>query len=414
MRVLRGSAVLMAFGLMASGAWAEVSVTLSPPRAAVSLVVYGNADLTLVREVRTVLLPEGETDVCVEWPGAAIDASSVALRAPDGVTVSAPAQLPGDRDAMHWRLRAQTPGPRDLEITYLTSGIDWKPFYRLTVDEATSTVELEGLVQIRNRSGQAFVSPQVRLIVGELQLVENLADAAWKTLPAYKDQKKNPPSAAGSGLSERYVYDIGALPQLTLDDAYTAAFLPRLKPSGAEILYRLDAAKFGDGVHRLVVFENSAEAGLGEAPIAGADAQVLAVVPSGALPQPSAKVPYTPVGEECEIDLGVTPDVSAERRVMKQQRTNFEFDRFDQVEGYDEREWIEVELENYAAHPLTVEYTDTVPGVWDVAADVPYVEEGTNEVTFRVDLAPHAKQTLSYRLIKRQGRRVRLGPVRPK
>jgi hypothetical protein len=35
-------------------------------------------------------------------------------------------------------------------------------------------------------------------------------------------------------------------------------------------------------------------------------------------------------------------------------------------------------------------------------------------VTFRVELAPQGKETLSYRLIQRQGRRVRLGPVRPK
>ncbi|MBM3471657.1 MAG: DUF4139 domain-containing protein [Armatimonadetes bacterium] len=413
MHVLRVSAVLMAFGL-ASGARAEVSVALSPPRAAVSLVVYGNADITLVREVRTVLLPAGTADVSVEWPAAAVDGSSLSLRAPEGVTVSAPAQPPGKREAMRWRLTAQTPGPRDLEITYLTSGIDWKPYYRLTLDEAGGAVELEGLVELRNRSGQEFEGPEVRLVVGELRLIENLADAAWKTLPAYRDQRKNPPSAAGSGLSERYVYDIGSPPRLTLEDTYTASFLAKIRLTEAQILYRLHPAKYGDGVHRVVVFGNTPEAGLGEIPVAGADAQVMAVTPNGTLPQPSAKVPYTPIGEECEIDLGATPDVAAERRVMKQQRTNFEFDRFDQVEGYDEREWVEVELQNYGTHPVTVEYTDTVPGVWDVAADVPYVEEGMNEVTFRVDLAPQGKETLSYRLIKRQGRRVRLGPVRPK
>jgi hypothetical protein len=106
--------------------------------------------------------------------------------------------------------------------------------------------------------------------------------------------------------------------------------------------------------------------------------------------------------------------VVGERHTVRQQRTNFEFDRFGQVEGYDDREWVEVELSNYSPHSVTLEYTDTVPGVWDVAADVPYVEEGLNEVTFRLEMAPQSKETLSYRLIKRQGRRVRLGPVRPK
>jgi hypothetical protein len=402
---------ILATGTRSAG---EVAVTLSPPRAAVSLVVYGNADLTLVREVRTVLLPQGPVDVAIEWPGAAIDGSSVSLRAPDDVAVSPAAQPPGKRDEVRWRLEAPTPGPRDLQITYLTSGIDWKPAYRLTLDEDSGAVQLEGLVTLRNRTGQDFENPQIRLVVGELRLIENLAEAAWKTLPAYKDQRKDPPSAAGSGLSERYVYDIGALPRLTLDDTYTMTFLPRLTIGGARILHRLHPAKYGNDVHKLVTFENAADSGLGAVPVAGANAQVTTIAAGGLLPQRSAGVPYTPVGEECEIDLGPTPDVVGERHTVRQQRTNFEFDRFGQVEGYDDREWVEVELSNYSPHSVTLEYTETVPGVWDVAADVPYIEEGLNEVTFRLEMAPQSKETLSYRLIKRQGRRVRLGPVRPK
>ncbi len=393
---------------------AEIAVTLSPPRSGVSLVVYGNADLTLVREVRTVLLPAGRAEVAVEWPGAAIDGSSLSLRAPDDVTVSAVSQPPNRSDALRWRLEAPTPGPRDLQITYLTSGIDWKPTYRLTLDEQTGEVELEGLVTLRNRSGQDFENPEVRLVVGELRLLENLAEAAWKTLPAYKDQRKDPPSAAASGLSERYVYDLGRLPYLALEETYTASFLAPVRPAGGRIVHRLHPAKYGDGVHRLVVFENTADAGLGAIPIAGAGAQVLLSGGGGPLPQAAAKVPYTPVGEECEIDLGATAELTAERRVARRERTDFEFDRFGQVEGYDDREWVEVEVHNFSAHPAVLEYTDTVPGVWDVAADVAYLEEGLNDVTFSLETAPRSEESFAYRLIKRQGKRVRLGPVRPK
>ena len=413
-RHLLPSALALAAAVLGGGAHAEVTVSLAPPRAAVTLVVYGNADVTLVREVRAVLLGEGSTAVEVAWPEAAIDGSSVSLRAPEDVTVTAPRQLPGRGQALSWVLSAPTPGPRDLEITYLTSGIDWKPFYRLTLDAETGAAELEGLVTVRNRSGQAFEQVAVRLVVGELRLIENLAEAAWRTLPAYRDQPKDPPSAAGSGLSERYVYDLGLLPQLALDDTYTAAFLPATSLGSARIVHRLDPARFADGVHKVALFGNAAEAGLGSLPLAAADAQVALRDGGATLPQPNAHVPYTPVGEECEIDLGPCPEVVSERRVARRQRTDFEFDRFGQVEGFDDREWIEVELRNSTDHPVTIEYTDNVPGVWDVAAEVPFVEEGTNEVTFRLEMAPRSEETLSYRLVKRQGKRVRLGPVRPK
>ncbi|MBM3501744.1 MAG: DUF4139 domain-containing protein, partial [Armatimonadetes bacterium] len=405
----------LAAGMLAIGAAgsADVALTVSPPRAAVSLVVYGNADLTLVREVRSVMLSAGETEIAVEWPGAAIDGSSLVLRAPEDVTVSLPAQAPERREALRWRLQAATAGPRDLEVTYLTSGIDWKPLYRLTLDEVTGAAQLEGLVTLRNRSGQEFENPDIRLVVGELRLIENLAEAAWKTLPAYRDQRKDPPSAAGSGLSERYVYDLGALLRLALEDTYTATFLPQVTLANARIVHCLHPGKYGNEVHRLVLCENVAEGGLGDLPLAAADAQVLTRGARGPRPQPSAKVPYTPVGEECAIDLGPCPDIAVERRVERRSRSDFEFDRFGQIEGYDEREWVEVEVRNFSERPVEFEYTDSVPGVWDVAAEVPYLEEGMNDVTFRLELAPRSEETLAYRLIKRQGKRVRLGPVRP-
>jgi len=404
---------LAAAAIGARGA-ADLTVSLSPPRDSVSLVVYGNADLTLVREVRTVSLPAGQAELCLAWPGAAVDASSVSLRAPAGVKVSAAAQPPGKRDQMRWLLEAETAGPRELQITYFTSGIEWKPRYRLTLNEGTGAVELEGLVTIRNRSGQEFERSHTYLVVGELKLVENLAKAAWKALPEYKDQKDEPPPAAGSGLSERYVYDVGSVPRLALDDTYTLPFLPAATISRAEILYRLHPAKYGAAVHKVVVFDNTPDSALGGIPIAGAEAQVATVTASGRLPQGRAAVPYTPVGEDCEVDLGTAPDVVGERRVARQQRTSFEFDRFGQVEGYDDREWVEVELNNHSLHPIVVEYTDTVPGVWDVASEASYLEEGMNEVKFRIEMKPQSKEQLEYRLIKRQGKRVRLGPVRPK
>jgi hypothetical protein len=338
----------------------------------------------------------------------------VSLRGPEGITVGPASRPPGDRERTVWTVEADAAGPRELEVTYFTSGIEWKPFYRLELNEGRGEVTLEGSLTLRNRTGQGFENPQIRLVVGDLRLVENLADAAWKTLPAYRDQRKEAPPAAGAGLSEQYVYDIGSLPRLTLDDTYTLPFLRRLTVTGARVLYRLHPARHGDDVHRVVLFENTEACGLGAAPLAAAAAHVTRVSAGGPLPQASANVPHTPLGEECEVDLGATRDVMAKRRVIGRQRTNFEFDRFGQVEGFDDRESVEVKVRNHALDAVTLEYTDTVPGVWDVAADVAFVEEDMNEVTFRLELAPQTEQTFSYRLIKRQGTRTRLGPTRPK
>ncbi|MGQ9732700.1 MAG: DUF4139 domain-containing protein, partial [Candidatus Zipacnadales bacterium] len=399
---------IVIWGLSSVLAHAEISVTLCPPRHNVSLVIYGNADLTLVREFRQLFLGAEPTEVALEWPGAAVDLSSVRLHVPEGVTVHHARQPRGTGDQLCWLLKAETPGIHELEITYFTSGIEWNPQYRLTINEGTGAVEIEGVVTLRNRSGQEFQDAEISLLVGEVRLLENLAEASWKQLPAYKDEKKGPPSTAGSGLSETYVYSLGRLPELPLADTITVPFLQRTSIRGAELVCRAHQAKYADGVHQLLIFANNAVSGLGSVPLTRAPAQVYRVGAKGLLPHRSVVVPYTPANEECEIDLGPNPDIVVQRRVINRQKTNFEFGRFEEVEGFDEREWIEVELTNHSLHPVTIEYTDTVPGVWEIIAEKAVLEEGFNEATFRVELAPQTTETLAYRLIKRQGKRVSL------
>jgi hypothetical protein len=171
---------------------------------------------------------------------------------------------------------------------------------------------------------------------------------------------------------------------------------------------------YGAGVREFLVFKNAADIGLGQAPLPRAEAYVAEVTAEGLTPRGRVTLPYTPVGEECEIDLGVRDDVVAERRVVARKRTNFEFDRFGAVEGYDDHEEIELEVSNWSIRRVLFEYTDTVPGVWDVASDEAFAEENMNEVVFKLTLDPQSTRTVKYRVVERQGRRVRLGPVRPK
>lgn len=414
MRPRPGRCWVLVAGLLAirASAGAEMAATVSPPRSAVSLVAYGNADIALVRELHHLSLPAGETELVLSWPGAAVDASSVQLLCPPGVKAAAAAEPRGKRDEVRWVVQAEA-GTYDLQVAYFTSGIEWKPYYRLSLNEGTGRLTLEALVDLRNRSGQEFENVDLRLVIGEVRLVANLAEAAWQALPAHKDEKKGIPPAASAGLSEQYAYALGTLRRLALEDTYRLPLTPGID-TDADVVYRFHPAKYGADVHRIIVFENSPDLGFGSAPLAAATAQVREVATNGLMPRASVAVPYTSTGEDCEIDLGASTDVKAERRVVEARRANIEFDRFGKVEGYDDHETVEVELSNWSMRPVTVEYTDTVPGVWDVASDEPYTEEGANEVVFVLQMEPQTTRELHYRLIKRQGRRVRLGPQRPK
>jgi hypothetical protein len=406
---------------LALGLWAglvrpargDVEVAVSSAPTSITLTAFSDADLTLARETRRVFIPAGASQLSVAWPGAAVDASSIRLLVPEGVEVSPASQPPQIGDELRWRLQTDEAGEREVVLLYFLSGIEWRPLYHMSVNPGTKEVELEGLVHLRNRSGQVFEGATLELALGDLPLISNPAEDAWKALPAYRAEKKGAPPSAGSGLSERRVYALGSVPRLSLEDTRVLPFFPRATIK-ADLVRRMNEAKYGAGVREFVVFENSEPTGLGRVPLARADVYVSEVTAAGPLPRGRVTLPYTALGEECEIDLGPSKDVIAERRVVERKRTNFEFDRIGAVEGYDDRQDIELEVSNWSPRPVAFEYTDTVPGVWDVASDAPFIEEGMNEVSFKLTLEPQTTQTLKYRLIQRQGRRVRLGPVRPK
>ena len=387
----------------------QVSLTASPPRAATHLTLYANQDLALVREARHLYLPAGTTEVAFSWQRTAVDSTSVQLALPDGARIVSATRPPDRPNTVVWKLAADAAGEREVELRYFASGLRWRPFYQLTLDPASGEIALDGFVDLTNATGQEFQQAAAELVVGDLALVANLARDALKALQADPNQEPPGPAAAGAGLSELVAYELPGRYDLRRDELVRVRLRePAEAVAGVE--YRLDQAKYGAGVHRFLVLQNTAEARLGTAPLLGADARVRTVAGE---PLGTVAVPYTPAGEKAELDLGVVPGVIAERRLMRTRRTDLEYDRFGAVSGYDDHEDIEIEFRNRLAVPVTLTYTDNVPGVWNIASDEAYTED-VNQVIFRADLQPNEVRTLTYRLLKRNGSRNRLGPTHPR
>lgn len=73
------------------------------------------------------------------------------------------------KPTLMWLLRANQPGPEDLEVTYLTGGLSWQSDYVLLLSAAEDSVDLDGWVTLTNTSGASFIDAQLKLIAGDLQ-----------------------------------------------------------------------------------------------------------------------------------------------------------------------------------------------------------------------------------------------------
>jgi len=71
-----------------------------------------------------------------------------------------------------WLIESGIEGRRDCEVSYLTKGLNWHAEYVAVVDQRDENLELSGWVSLDNNSGATYENAKLKLIAGEIHLVE--------------------------------------------------------------------------------------------------------------------------------------------------------------------------------------------------------------------------------------------------
>jgi hypothetical protein len=149
------------------------------------VTIYNAEDLTLVRETRRITFRKGMNPLQFSWANTLIDPTSVDLRfKSQGSKLDVlDTTFPHDKPQMlYWNVRSTFDGEAVVEISYFTSGITWAADYVCVSDAGETKMSFEGFVRITNGSGEDYAGAQVRLVVGEINLVEKIADLARRGL----------------------------------------------------------------------------------------------------------------------------------------------------------------------------------------------------------------------------------------
>ena len=65
-----------------------------------------------------------------------------------------------------------------VEIRYFTSGVRWAADYLVEAEEAEKFMALAGHVRVTDNSGEDYENAQVRLVIGVVKLVNEVAHLA--------------------------------------------------------------------------------------------------------------------------------------------------------------------------------------------------------------------------------------------
>jgi hypothetical protein len=430
-------------------------VTL-PRRDNVQLTIYNSADLTLVRERRNLTLKKGWNWLQFMWANTLIDPTSLSLEPLEQAgkidiqQLVFPARL---RELGRWLIRSEISGQVPFEITYFTSGLSWRAFYMGTLSQDEKTMHLSGYVRVANNSGEDYENAQTRLVVGQVHVLDQIADLARRQYPydrpvgpietgdevLFTDKFINsaftskygwkgevtelntlltdlkPKEIKKEGLSEYFLYTIEGTE--TIPNEWGKRLLSfEVEDIAVESLYKYDEERWGNHTIRFVSFANDDEHNLGDTPIPNGMVRIYGnASDEGYLSYVGETyTKYLPVGEEVELNLGSARLVEIEPKLMDFKTDNYVFDNRGNISGWDEIRTWKIEMTNTRTLPIEIEITRGFGTTyWTLQSDTSYKKHDATHARFEVNLEPRSKRSLEYTVRTCHGAREETFSMRP-
>jgi len=401
--------------IVSTAAAKNIDLVTLPNREGVQLTIYNSEDITLVKETRFVTLKKGRNKLQFSWAGTLIDPTSVEFRPLEHAEEIEVADtvLPGQKPQhLIWNIESKFEGQVRVEVTYFTSGLTWRMDYVSEVNPGETKMRFRGYVRVSNNSGEEYEDAEIRLIVGNINLVEKIADLARRRgiavpEPAsarYREMKKQEmresfkeaeelqtmdgaklaPAAKAKkivkeGLSEYFMFTVPGTE--TIRNGWSKRMeAVRADDIKFDIVYRMRSHQYGARPVRFFTWRNDDEHKLGESPLPNGLIRIFRDNGKDGLSYLGQQVVrYVPIKAEIEVNLGPDDLVVYETRKTSTKRLNFHFHRpetkrpkflrflrprrgKESVDGWDsEQKWIDT-IRNYRDKPIVLELQRVWPG----------------------------------------------------
>ncbi len=423
---------------------AKVDLATLPANDTVQLTIYNSADLTLVRDARSLTLKEGINNLQFSWANTLIDPTSLEMLPKahaESILINELVFPPRVQNLGLWKIDSEISGKVPVEITYLTSGLTWRAFYMGTLSDDEKTMRLQGYVVVTNNSGEDYENAQTRLIVGKVHQLDQIADLARRQPPygrpgnplvmderslfsrddaikglgvvGYKvmyDKVADGKQVVKEGLSEYFLYTIEGTE--TIPTGWSKR-LPSFKADDVPVvnLYKYEQERYGNSVVRFLSFKNDIEHKLGETPIPDGTLKVYRNTDQqqhlSYAGQSSFK--YIPVNEDVELNIGNVADVVVEPKLMQHQTENYRYNSHGDIIGWDTIQTYQVEIRNTRDIAVKVEIKRNFgTQYWDLknSGDFgEYEKEDLDTAKYTLTLEPQSNQKFTYTIHTYNGTR---------
>jgi len=296
------------------------------------------------------------------------------------------------KPTLEWFYENRTEKAHKLEVSYLTTNINWKADYIMVLHKDDTSSDISAWVTLDNKSGATYKNARLKLIAGKIHRVEEApVDYLRKSVSMAEAEFKE------KAFFEYHLYDLKR--QITIKDKETKQIsllkAPEIAIQKEFLVYgtntyftRLQSKSISkQPVSVYIKFKNSEDNNLGIPLPAG----VIRVYrdENGSLQFIGEdKIPHTPKDEEIRLKIGEAFDVVAERSQK---------DYKEITSKLYESEW-EITIKNRKEKDITVGIIESLLGNWEIIkSSHPYQKVDASTIRFDINVPPDQEIKVSYR-----------------
>jgi hypothetical protein len=282
-----------------------------------------------------------------------------------------------------WRVEASRPTSANVEVAYITDGLNWHAEYVATLGENEKTLGLASWVSVENQSGATYPDAKLKLIAGDIHRAQKKVGAPMVMYDMARAEAA--PRLEEKAFFEYHMYTLEGTTTIKEKEVKQIQLFPEsVVPAVKQ--YNFDAAE-GEGVRVVMKFDNTEKAGLG-IPLPAGKVRVFKADVDGSLEfLGEDQIDHTPRDEEVKLYVGDAFDV-----VVTREQKNYT-----RVSDHVSVETYEIAISNHKDEDLTVTVTEHIYGEWKITSTThDYKKTKADTAEFAVPVGANAKTVLTY------------------
>jgi hypothetical protein len=308
-----------------------------------------------------------------------------------------------DKPTLVMQLASRKESAQDLELSYLTGGLNWQADYVAELNSVESRLNLLGWVTLTNTSGTSYKNARLQLVAGDVHQVQPIFEKKYREQAVDIAYAPEAPRMAEESLLDYHLYTLdrktnileNQTKQVSLLQADNIASSKEYLLKGQDYYYRNRAGDLGTRIKVAVYlsFENTKPENLG-LPLPKGIVRVYKQDSSGAVQFVGEdRIDHTPENETVRLMLGYAFDITADRK-----QTDFK-----KLAGFGEYNYVfesayRIELKNGKDEEVVVRVVEPMPGDWQIISEnQPHKKISSSEAEWFITIPAKGSAELLYR-----------------